>query len=59
MSGDPVDSGLPIGKANKMVDRPVGPDDLLAPDLADLHGQQDVVTPSGCLSSGGTGKTNK
>ena len=41
MGGNPRDGGLPGSKRAEIVNRPIGPDDLHAPDAAHLHGQQD------------------
>ena len=39
--GDPLGGGLLGIKGSEIVDRPIGPDDLDAPDVAHPHGQQD------------------
>src|ERR1700746_230855 len=41
MRADPVDGRFFGIERAEIVDRPVGPDDLHAPDVAHLHGQQD------------------
>ena len=41
MRGDPLNGGFPGTIYAEIVDRAVGPHDLYAPDLANLHRQQD------------------
>src|SRR5262249_21064642 len=49
MLDDPVDGRLLGSKRAKIVQRPIGPDDLHAPDFAHLHGQQDRGSTFGWL----------
>ena len=44
---DPLDGGFPGSKHAEIVDRPIGPDDLHAPDGPHPHGQQDRRGTSG------------